>query len=133
MRAFIFILTLVAATLSGGVPASAQEGHPMKGSWIGEWGPAKTHGDRLLLVLNWDGKAITGRVNPGTDNMTLKSATLDPNGWVVKMEIEGKDAKGGMTSYQLEGKIDNLAFHNRTLSGTWKGQGESGKFNLVRQ
>src|SRR5690606_7442060 len=37
VRAFILILTFIAATLTGGVTAVAQEGHPLKGSWIGEW------------------------------------------------------------------------------------------------
>ena len=40
--------------------ALAQEGHPLKGSWLGEWTGNQVHGDNLLLVLDWDGKAVTG-------------------------------------------------------------------------
>ena len=133
MRAFIIILTLFVAGLTGSAPVVAQEGHPLKGSWVGEWGPAKTHSDDLLMVLNWDGKAITGMVNPGTDNMAIKNASLTPEGWLVKFEFEGKDQKGAALSYTLEGKLDGLAFANRTISGTWKNQRESGKFKIQRQ
>ena len=133
MRAFIIILTLFVAGLTGSVPAVAQEGHPIKGSWVGEWGPAKTHSDDLLMVLNWDGKAITGMVNPGTDNMSIKSATLMPEGWVVKIEFDGKDEKGAALTYTLDGKMENIAFANRSITGTWKNQRESGKFKLQRQ
>ena len=42
----------------------AQFGHPLKGQWSGEWGP-KDKPNRLLLDLDWDGKEITGVINPG--------------------------------------------------------------------
>src|SRR5688572_17769041 len=136
VRALIIILTLAIAGLSGSTVV-AQEGHPMKGSWVGEWGPSKVHSDDLLLVLNWDGKAITGMVNPGTDNIPVKSATLTPpaataanappGDWIVRIQFDGKDAKGGVVSYTLEGKLENLALHNRTVTGTWKSASESGK------
>jgi hypothetical protein len=132
VRAFTAIFMLLAAMLSGGRPAVAQEGHPLKGSWIGTWGPAKSHSAGLLLILNWDGKAITGMINPGTDNIPIKNATLVPDGWVFRFEAEKKDASG-VLNYTLEGKIDNLALHNRSIAGTWKNQRESGKFQIVRQ
>jgi hypothetical protein len=126
VRVFIIVMSLVAAALSG--PAVAQEGHPLKGSWIGDWGPSKLHSDDLLLVLNWDGKAITGMVNPGTDNLTIKNASLAVDGWVLRFEAAGKDL-----TYSFEGKIDNLPLHNRTITGTWKSAKESGKFKVGRQ
>jgi hypothetical protein len=122
------MLTLLAATLVPVRPANAQEGFPLKGSWIGSWGPSKTHSDDLLMVINWDGKAITGMINPGTDNIPIKSASLTPEGWVVKIEGAAKDI-----SYSFEGKIDDLAMHNRSISGTWKSPKETGKFKIVRQ
>ena len=133
MRAFTAILMFCIATLGVGGSAGAQEGHPLKGSWIGTWGPAKTHSDDLLVVLNWDGKAISGMINPGTDNMAIKSATLTPDGWVVRIQVDGKDPSGAVMNYTLEGKIENLALHNRTIAGTWKNQRESGTFKIQRQ
>jgi hypothetical protein len=38
------------------------------------------------MVMNWDGKAITGIINPGTDNLEIKTATLNPADWSVHIE-----------------------------------------------
>jgi hypothetical protein len=132
MRVFAGIVALSLVVLAGGVRTAAQEGHPLKGSWIGTWGPAKSHEADLVLVLNWDGKAISGTLNPGVDDVAIKNATLDPATWTFKFEADVKD-KAGVRNYALEGKIENLAFHNRTISGTWKNQRESGKFRIQRQ
>jgi hypothetical protein len=133
MRAFIVILALTLASLFGGTPALAQEGHPLKGSWIGTWTGNKTHGNDVVVVLNWDGKAITGMINPGTDNIPIKTATLNPTGWVVHIEADAKDKGGAVVSYIIDGKIENLPLPNRTVTGTWKSQKESGAFKIGRQ
>ena len=135
MRALTFVLALSAAAVivTGGTPASAQEGHPLKGSWIGTWGPNRNQGNDLLLVLNWDGKNITGTINPGTDNIPVKNATLQPEGWVFHFEADAKDKAGKAITYVLDGKIGNLPLPNRTLTGTWKNQEEGGAFKLQRQ
>jgi len=65
--------------------------------------------------------------------MPLKSATLNPEGWVVHFQFDGKDAKGAAVAYTLDGKIENLPFTNRSMTGTWKAGAETGKFKLVRQ
>jgi hypothetical protein len=105
----------------------------LKGSWIGTWGPSKAHSNDIILTLNWDGKVITGVINPGTDNMEIKNASLNPEGWVVHLEADGKTAAGQAVHYTIDGKIDNLAFRNRTITGTWKGGAESGAFKIQRQ
>jgi hypothetical protein len=133
LRAFTLILLLVCASLTAGTPAVAQEGHPLKGTWLGSWGPAKSHSDDFFVILNWNGKAVTGVVNPGTDNIQIKSATLVPDGWMVRMEFDRKDSSGTLLNYALEGKLQNLALPSRSIEGTWKNQRESGKFELVRQ
>jgi hypothetical protein len=121
------------ASLTAGTSVTAQEGHPLKGSWIGTWGPAKSHSPDLLVILNWDGKAITGMINPGTDNIPIKSATLVPEGWVVRIQADGKDASGAVLNYSIEGRLEDLALPGRSIVGSWKNQRESGKFELVRQ
>ena len=133
MRSAIFGLTLFVLCLTGGGSLLAQEGHPLKGSWIGTWGPSKAHSNDIILTLNWDGKAISGLINPGTDNMEVKNASLNPEGWVVHLEADGKDATGAAVHYVIDGKIENLAFRNRTVTGTWKSQRESGAFKIQRQ
>jgi len=130
MRALTLVLTLSLVALAGGA-AVAQEGHPLKGSWIGTWAGNKA-GEDVLMVLNWDGKAITGIINPGTDNITLKAATLDPDKWLVHFEADTKDKQGAIT-YVIDGKLENLAMHNRFITGTWKSQRGSGAFRIQRQ
>src|SRR6476661_1859210 len=112
MRAFALFLALSVATLIGGAPVVAQEGHPLKGSWLGTWAGNKTHGNDVLLVLSWDGKNITGTINPGTDNIAVKNATLNPEGWLVRLEADAKDKAGKAITYVLEGKIGNLPLPN---------------------
>ena len=132
MRAFTLILAL-SVCLLGATPAVAQEGHPLKGSWIGTWAPNRNQGNDLLLVLNWDGKNITGTINPGTDNIPVRNATLNPEGWLVRFEADAKDKSGKAITYVLEGKIGNLPLPNRTITGTWKNQEEGGALKLARQ
>jgi hypothetical protein len=130
MRALTLVLILSLVALAGGA-AVAQEGHPLKGSWIGTWAGNKA-GEDVLFVLNWDGKAITGMINPGTDNITIKAATLDPDKWMVHFEADAKDKQGAIT-YVIDGKLENLAMHNRFITGTWKSQRGSGAFRIQRQ
>jgi hypothetical protein len=67
-----FIFTLVVGV------GLAQEGHPLKGSWLGDWGPNRTTRTQVFITMDWDGKAITGMINPGTDNIPLLNAALTP-------------------------------------------------------
>ena len=129
------LITTAVAMLALGVLASsgAQEGHPLKGSWLGEWQGNSVHGDDILLILDWDGKAITGMINPGTDNMPLTRASLEPNGWAVRLEAEGKDKDGSAVRYVIEGKLENLELPNRSLNGTWSSNKGRGAFTASRQ
>lgn len=115
---------LLAALLSLSFSASAQEGHPLKGSWIGEWKGNAKLGDFVLLVLDWNGKDITGVINPGTDNLEITKATLNPADWTVHIEAGG---------YQLDGKIEKLELPSRTVVGTWKSADGNGALEIVRQ
>jgi len=133
MRSLIFVLALSLACLVGGAPAAAQEGHPLKGSWLGAWTGNKNHSPDIVVVLNWDGKAITGMINPGTDNIPIKNATLNPEGWVVHLEADAKDKTGTVLNYVMDGKIQNLPLNNRFITGTWKNQKESGALRIGRQ
>src|SRR6202008_4975386 len=97
MRALIFVVALCVASLA--VPAVAQEGHPLKGSWIGTWGPSQNHSNDVIIIMNWDGKAITGTINPGSDEIAIKNATLNPEGWIVHLEGDAKDKSGKTITY----------------------------------
>lgn len=114
---FLFSLFLAA-------PVLAQEGHPLKGSWIGEWSGNETHGDFVLLVMDWDGKQVTGVINPGTDDMTIDRVELDPEDWSVTIEAAG---------YLIEGNIERLELPSRVIVGTWKNGNRGGDFEISRQ
>jgi hypothetical protein len=127
------VLTLLAVCLLA-APVVAQEGHPLKGSWLGTWTGNKIHGNDVLLVITWDGKNITGDINPGTDNIKIKNATLNPDGWLVHIEADAKDKAGQPVTYTIDGKIENLPLANRVITGTWKdSRGNTGPFRIGRQ
>jgi len=121
------------ASLALTVPVIAQEGHPLKGSWIGVWESNTVHGNDVLMVLSWDGKNITGIINPGTDNIKIDKATLDPSGWKVHIEADAKDKQGKALRYVIDGAIQQLEMPNRAVVGTWQSERGKGKFEIRRQ
>jgi hypothetical protein len=130
---FLAALAAFALVAPSPRPALAQEGHPLKGSWLGTWKDNTALGDDLILILDWDGKAITGMINPGTDNIPVGKATLDPNDWKVTIEADAKDKAGAALHYVVEAKIENIELPNRSLVGTWRSQRGRGAFEASRQ
>jgi hypothetical protein len=132
-RAFLRAV-IVAVALALPALAFAQFGHPMKGQWSGQWGPANSP-SRLLLDLHWDGKDITGTINPGPEAATIKSVTFDytdPTAWVVKMTAEGKDSTGKAVQISVDGKLENLGAYTKLFHGTWTQSGKKGDFTVTR-
>ncbi|HET9362552.1 MAG TPA: hypothetical protein VFO58_22535 [Vicinamibacterales bacterium] len=130
---FVPALVVVIA-LAVPVIARAQYGHPLKGQWSGQWGPANNSA-RLLLDLNWDGKTVTGMINPGTTDAVVKSVTIDyadPSVWIVKIQAEGKDEAGKPVSITADGKLENIGAYTRLLHGTWTQGGRKGEFAVTR-
>jgi hypothetical protein len=114
--------------------ARAQEGHPLVGTWYGDWGlPGQPRHD-VTVVMTFDGKTIGGTIDPGPDAVPFKAATLDSSNWTVHIEAERPDkAKGGAAiRYVIDGKLANLGSYNRTLSGTWMQGTTKGDFKLTR-
>lgn len=118
--------------LVAGPPAAAQEGHPLKGSWIGEWASNTAHGESVLLVLNWDGEAVTGVINPGTDDIQIDNAMLDPSDWSVRIEADAQ-ADGETLSYVIEGHVEDLELPSRRIVGEWRHDDGGGVFQVQRQ
>jgi hypothetical protein len=133
-RTHLLLLAVAAATLLIAAPARAQLGHPLKGQWSGQWGPAD-HSHRLLLDLNWDGKEMSGVVNPGPESATVKSVTFDysnPAAWKVRIEAERKDASGKTITIVADGTLENIGAYNKLYHGTWTEDGQKGDFTLTR-
>ena len=134
MRATLFRAAILALALALPVVAGAQFGHPLKGQWSGQWGPVDSP-NRLLLDLHWDGKEITGTINPGPEAAKVKSVTFDytdPSAWVVKLQAEGKDAAGKPVQIAVDGKLENIGAYTKLFHGTWTQAGKKGDFTVTR-
>jgi len=133
MRSKAFLIVSLLACLAVAGHAFAQEGHPLKGTWLGDWGPSKADRNQVVVVMDWDGKQLSGQINPGPNAIPIKTATLDPKGWTVHIEADGKNNAGQMVHYVIDGKIENLGLYNRAISGTWNHDDVKGDFRIQRQ
>jgi hypothetical protein len=129
--------------------ALAQEGHPVKGTWVGDWGPSPTQRNHVVLLMDYDGKSITGFLNPGPNAVPLKTVRLDitpgntstkpPTDPTFKVHIEAtsKDAKGNPVNIVADGTMQEVALPNRAIAGTWSqtsgGNAVKGEFKIKRQ
>jgi hypothetical protein len=110
MRGFFAALLLAAATVS-----VAQEGFPLDGTWRSE-STAKDGSHRtIVLIMQWDGKSVTGTINPGPKGTDFTGGQLNPDGW--KFTLDVKDAKGGPVHF--EGVISDLGKYKRVVTGKW--------------
>jgi hypothetical protein len=142
MQSRISRLIAIIAAVALAAPAFAQMGHPLKGSWSGEWWVKKGEENRVLLDFDWDGKALKGVLNPGTDSAALSNLTLqtpplndvskamDP--WLLHFEADVKDASGRMVHYVVDGKLQNIGAFAKFITGTWAVGNQKGEFKVVR-
>ena len=142
-------------------PVRAQEGHPAKGTWVGYLGPTPTVQSRIVLVIDHDGKTMSGVYQPGPNAVPLKVARLDITPgkpavgvargnsgqapqipavlpiFKVHFEIDTKDAKGNPVAIVADGTMNNVALPNRTITGTWTqttgGNTSTSDFKVARQ
>src|SRR5439155_21426317 len=126
-----FVLTLLAGCLMVRA-AVAQEGHPLVGTWYGDWAPTPTQRTQITVVMSWDGKKISGIIDPGPDAVPLKVATLDSTKWAVHLEADTKDRSGNPVHIVADGKLEHIGSYSRTLSGTWNHGATKADFKLKR-
>ena len=144
-----FILGLIAAAV---VSAAAQEGHPLTGTWYGDFGMSAAQPNDLTVVLKWDGTNVSGMVNPGPNVVQIKSARMDvqlgtpaqrgqngrggtpatPSTFLVHFEIDAKNKTGGMDHFVFDGHLENPVAGNRSMVGTWTCGSTKGDFRLRR-
>lgn len=115
-----------------GLGAFAQQGHPLTGTWSGDWGVSPAERTAVTFVLNWDGQKVTGIINPGPDSIPLSGVHLDVANWTVRFEGEGKDSSGKPAHIVAEGKLEDIASYHRTIKGTWQQGSAKGDFRLTR-
>jgi len=111
---------------------TAQEGHPLRGTWHGSWGVNATERTPVTLVMDWDGANITGIMNPGARSSPLEKTSLDPAMWQFHFEANYKDRTGGTARVTVDAKIQDVTSPHRALVGTWTQGDKKGDFKAIR-
>src|SRR5262245_22034759 len=140
------------------VCAIAQEGHPLTGTWYGDFGMTAAQRNDLTVVMKWDGANTTGIVNPGPNVVPFKVTKLNvkygtpgqrgtpaqggnpaqraiaptPPTFSVHFEVDAKNKTGAMDHFVFDGKLENPVAGNRTIVGTWTCGNTRGDFRLRR-
>jgi hypothetical protein len=115
MKRLKHVLVFIVAAFSS-VLATAQEGYPLDGTWRGEYGQPGAEGTLAVVVMNWDGAVIHGRINPGRNTINFTSASLNAENWAVHFEAADPDGK----PIVVDGVLENIGSYKRTITGTWK-------------
>lgn len=130
--AAVMACVLIGMLAGSALTLTAQEGHPLTGTWHGDYGTSPTQRTQMVFLMHWDGKKVEGKVNPGANAVPLKAATLDASKWMVHFEADMKDAAGKPMPMVFDGKLDNVGSYNRTINGTWTSGSQKGDFKLTR-
>jgi hypothetical protein len=127
-----FHLVCVAACLGFAAGGLAQQGYPLSGTWSGDWAASAAQRTQITVVMDWDGKKVTGLINPGPNSIPLSGVSLDVANWGVRIEADGKDQAGKPVHIEAEGRLDDIGSYHRTIRGTWHQGATSGDFKLTR-
>ena len=131
MKLKVLFICMLSWFLSASV--MAQEGHPLAGIWIGDWGPTANSRNFVLLEMNWIDMTISGNINPGfPDAAVITNSELNSSNWTVHVEASGMDENGNTVTTIFDGQLEDLGSPKRTLGGTWRQGNISGDFSLTR-
>jgi hypothetical protein len=129
MRAKAFtVICLVIGIAVGALGLSTQAADPLTGTWTGDWGPSASDRNQVTVELKWDGKTLTGTVNPGPNAVVLKNNTFDPKTGAIHMEADTKNRRGNDIHYVIEGKVEN-----GTMTGSWNHDDRKGDFKITKK
>jgi hypothetical protein len=101
---------------------------PLSGTWVGDWGPSPADRNQVTVELKWDGKALSGTVNPGPNAVVLQKATFDPKTNAVHFEADAKGHSGSVVHYMIDGKVDK-----GTMTGSWSHDVRKGDFKITKK
>jgi len=130
MKGTGLVVLLLGALLFGS--ASAQVGHPAKGSWSGYWGTNDATKHRILLLIDWRDQKLTGTINPGPNQVPIDKADLDVDTWTLRLEAMLPTGDGRKAPFVAIGKLTNLgSWTMRTYSGSYVFGAETGRFTVT--
>lgn len=111
------VLSLLASVLS------AQEGHPLVGSWSGER-MVDGKPSRVLLVMELHrDQTISGYVLESGKKSALQDVALNTDKWSVSFVLD--------QGYKVEGAIGELGSQTlRTITGNWSDGSKNGAFHV---
>ena len=133
MRAKIPVLAcvLICVVAMAGV---AQQGHPLAGIWLGDWGATPDERNQVVIEMMWETTTLSGTINPGfPDAGAIRVGVLDSSDWTVHLEADAMDEDGNPFVIVIDGQLGDLGSPKRTLSGTWRHGGAEGDFSLTRE
>ncbi len=125
-----FALFCLAASLVLLLPAFAQNpaSDPISGTWSGDWGPSRLDRNPVTVNLKWDGKIVTGNVNPGPNAVSIKNGTFDAKTNMLHMEADARGRGTQILHYVIDGKLDK-----DTLTGSWNHDNRKGDFKITKR
>ncbi len=123
-------LVCLAACLVLAASAFAQKAgvDPLSGTWTGDWGPSPDDRNQVTVELKWDGKSLTGTVNPGENAVALQKATFDSKTGAVHFEADAKNRRGNPIHYVIDGKVEKS-----TMTGSWSHDNRKGDFKITKK
>ena len=124
LKSFYLACLLICAATSLLV---AQGADPLSGTWSGDWGPTATHRNPVTVQLKWDGKMLSGVVNPGPSAVQLQKTSFDPKTGVVHLEADAT-GPGGKVHFVIDGKVEK-----GTMTGSWNHDNRKGDFKITKK
>jgi len=82
----------------------------------------------VTVELKWDGKKLTGTVNPGPNAVELLKTSFNPKTGAVHFEADTKDRRGNPIHYVIDGKVEK-----GTMTGNWSHENRKGDFKITRK
>lgn len=128
VKTVCLICALMCLVIGAFVATPVRGSDPLTGTWAGDWGPSETHRNPVSVDLKWDGKALTGTVNPGPNAVALEKCTFDPKTGAIHMEAGAKDRRGNDIHYVIDGKVENNA-----MTGSWNHDNRKGDFKIIKK
>jgi hypothetical protein len=127
VKTLCLVCALVCFAITG-LGAALHSADPLSGTWAGDWGPTPTHRNDVTVELKWDGKVLTGSVNPGPNAIALQKCTFDAKTGAVHLEADAKDRRGNDLHYVIDGKLEN-----GTMTGSWDHGNRKGDFKITKK